>query len=322
MPSVVRLMVRAGLSPCSQETSGANPVARSYAISRSTAVVVSRTASRCVLCFAGVYLNMVKFVAKVQVEWQSKKLRENNVTVLKANLEHLFAEDEGTQAYLDCVKEYSESVPPEEVIKVIWTCMVGSVNTVGKNQMQLLQKIVKTIKQNKALLETHTKALKLELALLNCLQVTCYEDSKLLKVCLPPSLPWVPALPVHIAVRKEMHDRQRYGGACNKTTPAIHTHSSCVLQQRSGSFTSTAGKGIDSSCVCVLSFFFVRADLCGLGEAPVRHGHHRGGHDQLLVQEGQCAARPQRVPQRHPALHQVVGGGRGGRRRRVRPPPT
>ena len=70
----------------------------------------------------------------------------------------------------------------EEIIKVIWTSMVGSINTVGKNQMQMLQMIVKLIKQNKALLEAHTKSFKLELALLNCLQVTCYEDSKLLKV--------------------------------------------------------------------------------------------------------------------------------------------
>lgn len=119
---------------------------------------------------------------RLQVEWQSKKLRENNVSVLKATLEQLFVQDEGTDAYLECVKEYSATVPGEELIKVIWTCMVGSVNTVGKNQMQLLQMIVKTIKQNKELLEKYTTSLKLELALLNCLQVTCYEDSKLLKV--------------------------------------------------------------------------------------------------------------------------------------------
>ena len=48
--------------------------------------------------------------------------------------------------------------------------------------MQMLQMIVKLIKQNKALLEAYSTSLKLELALLNCLQVTCYEDSKLLKV--------------------------------------------------------------------------------------------------------------------------------------------
>jgi hypothetical protein len=117
-----------------------------------------------------------------QVEWQSKKLRDNSVVVLKANLQHLFTEDAGPEAYAECVKEYADSVPAEEIIKVIWTSMVASVNTVGKNQMQLLQMILKSIKQNKALLETYTSSLKLELALLNCLQVTCYEDSKLLKV--------------------------------------------------------------------------------------------------------------------------------------------
>jgi hypothetical protein len=119
----------------------------------------------------------------LQVEWQSKKLRENNVVLLKAHLEQLFNEDAGKEAYMESVKEYSESVPGEEIIKVIWTSMVGSINTVGKNQMQMLQMIVKLTKQNKELFEAYTKSLKLELALLNCLQVTCYEDSKLLKVC-------------------------------------------------------------------------------------------------------------------------------------------
>ena len=117
----------------------------------------------------------------LQVEWQSKKLRDNNATLLKAHLSQLFNDDAGTQAYLDCVKEYEESVPPEEAIRVIWASMVGSINTVGKNQMQMLQMIVKMAKQNKPLLEAYTKSLKQELALLNCLQVTCYEDSKLLK---------------------------------------------------------------------------------------------------------------------------------------------
>ena len=123
----------------------------------------------------------------VQVDWQLKKQRDNNVTELKANLESLFAEDQGTDAYLACVKDYKNRVPEEEIVKVIWTCLVGSVNTVGKNQMQLMQMILKAIKSNKALLEAYTTSLKLELALLNALQVTCYEDSKLLKARCGPS---------------------------------------------------------------------------------------------------------------------------------------
>lgn len=120
--------------------------------------------------------------ARVQVEWQTRKLRENNVVQLQERLQHLFAEEAGVEAYRECVAEYAATVPGENVVRVIWTSLVGSINQVGKNQMQLLQMILKAIKQNKALLEEHTKSLKLELALLNCIQVTCYEDSKLLKV--------------------------------------------------------------------------------------------------------------------------------------------
>ena len=120
--------------------------------------------------------------ARLQVEWQTRKLRENNVVQLQERLQHLFAEEAGVEAYRECVAEYSATVPGENVVRVIWTSLVGSINQVGKNQMQLLQMILKAIKQNKALLQEHTTSLKLELALLNCIQVTCYEDSKLLKV--------------------------------------------------------------------------------------------------------------------------------------------
>lgn len=116
------------------------------------------------------------------MEWQSRKLRENDVAKLQGRLHGLFAEDAGVDAYRECVNEFTGTVPDEVIVRVVWTSLVGSINQVGKNQMQLLQMIIKAIKQNKALLQEHTKTLKLELALLNCIQVTCYEDSKLLKV--------------------------------------------------------------------------------------------------------------------------------------------
>ena len=84
--------------------------------------------------------------------------------------------------YISTVKEHSSKVDPEDLIRVIWKVMIKAVNMVGKNQMQLLQMIVRSLKSNKLLIEENTKSMKQELALLNCVQVTCYEDSKLLKV--------------------------------------------------------------------------------------------------------------------------------------------
>jgi hypothetical protein len=118
----------------------------------------------------------------VQVEWQSRKLRENDVAKLQGRLQGLFSQDADSETYQECVSDFSGAVPEEDIVRVIWTSLVGSINQVGKNQMQLMQMIIKAIKQNKPLLQEHTKTLKLELALLNCIQVTCYEDSKLLKV--------------------------------------------------------------------------------------------------------------------------------------------
>lgn len=122
-------------------------------------------------------------VLRTQVEWQAKKLQENSIVQLEEALLASISEEEGVDAYLETVGEHAGSCPPEEVIKVIWKAIIGSLNMVGKNQLQLMQMILKTVKANKKLLEAYTTTAKLELALLNCVQVTCYEDSKLLKVC-------------------------------------------------------------------------------------------------------------------------------------------
>eukprot|EP01025_Chloroclados_australasicus_P008738 TRINITY_DN13199_c0_g2_i2.p1 TRINITY_DN13199_c0_g2~~TRINITY_DN13199_c0_g2_i2.p1 ORF type:complete len:506 (-),score=54.46 TRINITY_DN13199_c0_g2_i2:193-1710(-) len=116
------------------------------------------------------------------VEWQSKRAQQQSVDTLRAMLGQLFAEEAGVDAYMECVAEHSEKCPPEEIVRVLWAVMVNSLNMVGKNQMQLLQMIVRSLKNNKKLLEKYANSAKLELALLNCVQVTCYEDNKLLKV--------------------------------------------------------------------------------------------------------------------------------------------
>jgi hypothetical protein len=118
----------------------------------------------------------------VQVEWQTKKLQENSLSQLEGELLAQFQEEEGAEVYLNTVKEHSSKIEPEDIIRVIWKVMIKSLNMVGKNQMQLLQMIVKSLKTNKPLIAEYTKSMKQELALLNCVQVTCYEDSKLLKV--------------------------------------------------------------------------------------------------------------------------------------------
>lgn len=116
------------------------------------------------------------------MEWQSKRIQENSLAQLEGELLQQFEHDDGVEVYIATVKEHSAHVDPEDTIRVIWKVMIRAVNMVGKNQMQLLQMIVRSLKANKLLIEENTKSMKQELALLNCVQVTCYEDSKLLKV--------------------------------------------------------------------------------------------------------------------------------------------
>lgn len=109
-------------------------------------------------------------------------MQEKSLAQLEGELLAQFQDDTGVEAYIETVKQHSGTVAAEDVTRVIWTVLIQSLNMIGKNQMQLLQMILKSMKANKALLVEFTKTAKQELALLNCVQVTCYEDSKLLKV--------------------------------------------------------------------------------------------------------------------------------------------
>lgn len=121
------------------------------------------------------------------MDWQNKKVQENCITELRAQLLELFQadddnDDNGLAAKLECVKENTDKISGEEVVKVVWAVIVQTQNSVGKNQMQIFQMLVKAIKENLPLLQAITKSMKHELTLMNCIQTSCYEDSKLLKV--------------------------------------------------------------------------------------------------------------------------------------------
>lgn len=170
-------------------------------LSDATLCFVSANIMPCILCSMGVisvqsldtcplmydvnhYLtrHRISTTCDVQVQWQLKNMQEKSLAQLEGELMAQFQEDTGVEAYIETVKQHSGNVAAEDVTRVIWTVMIQSLNMIGKNQMQLLQMILKSMKANKALLVEFTKTAKQELALLNCVQVTCYEDSKLLKV--------------------------------------------------------------------------------------------------------------------------------------------
>lgn len=57
-----------------------------------------------------------------------------------------------------------------------------SINMTGKNQQQIMQAVLQKIKTYHKLLSTFATSAKLELSLLQVLQVQCYEDNRLLKL--------------------------------------------------------------------------------------------------------------------------------------------
>jgi hypothetical protein len=82
------------------------------------------------------------------VDWQSKKVQENSVSALHAALMETFGGGDA-EASAAAVAEHGALVPPEERVRVIWTVLVKSMNTVGKNQLQIQQMILRSIKANK-----------------------------------------------------------------------------------------------------------------------------------------------------------------------------
>lgn len=88
--------------------------------------------------------------ARVQVEWQAKKIQADSVTELHSALYEVFGGNEGLEAAQAVVAEGGKAVPPEERVRVMWTAMIKSMNTIGKNQLQIQQMILRSLKMYKA----------------------------------------------------------------------------------------------------------------------------------------------------------------------------
>jgi hypothetical protein len=64
-----------------------------------------------------------------------------------------------------------QGLPDADVVRVLWVCVMRSVNLTGKNQAQILQTIITKVKAHHKLLGTFVTNAKLELTLLVTLQV-------------------------------------------------------------------------------------------------------------------------------------------------------
>lgn len=72
--------------------------------------------------------------------------------------------------YLSCFS--LQDIPDSDIVRVIWICIMRSINMTGKNQMQIQQSIVSKIKTYHKVLAAFVTNGKLELTLLVTLQVS------------------------------------------------------------------------------------------------------------------------------------------------------
>lgn len=119
------------------------------------------------------------------VEWNTKREVESKIHELQAGLGEMISSDPPAPAseVLAFVKakKTENNLPESEILRVTWISLMSSINMTGKNQQQVLLAVVGKIKVYHKLLSTFATSGKLELFLMNVIQVYCYEDNRLLK---------------------------------------------------------------------------------------------------------------------------------------------
>ncbi|GBF95620.1 hypothetical protein Rsub_08602 [Raphidocelis subcapitata] len=120
------------------------------------------------------------------VEWNTQREMETKIAELREELSRMIEDDPPHPAaeVMAMVKtrKGEQNLPDAEVVRVIWGCLMRSINMTGKNQSQILQSIVRAIKTHHKLLAAQVTNGRLELTLLVTVQVACYEDNRLLKL--------------------------------------------------------------------------------------------------------------------------------------------
>eukprot|EP00879_Flechtneria_rotunda_P013313 GHRR01013903.1.p1 GENE.GHRR01013903.1~~GHRR01013903.1.p1 ORF type:complete len:267 (+),score=99.02 GHRR01013903.1:688-1488(+) len=120
------------------------------------------------------------------VEWNARRELDTKVAELQEGLSKMISAEPPHSAadIISYVKarKAEQNLPDVDVVRVLWICIMKSINMTGKNQSQIMQTIISKIKTYHKLLQTFVTNAKLELTLLVTLQVLCYEDNRLLKL--------------------------------------------------------------------------------------------------------------------------------------------
>ncbi|PNW82888.1 hypothetical protein CHLRE_06g298350v5 [Chlamydomonas reinhardtii] len=119
------------------------------------------------------------------VEWDVQREIDLRVSELQDALTEAIAADPplAVSEVLNIAKSKKQesNLPDGEVLRVSWLALMKSINLTGKNQQQITQALMQKLKSHGKLFATFATNAKAELALLNTIQVFCYEDTRMLK---------------------------------------------------------------------------------------------------------------------------------------------
>ncbi|KXZ51094.1 hypothetical protein GPECTOR_14g77 [Gonium pectorale] len=119
------------------------------------------------------------------VDWDVQREIDLRVTELQTALtEAIMADPPLSVAEVVTIaktKKGESNIPDGEVLRVSWLALMKSINLTGKNQQQITQSLVQKLKNYGKLFREFASNSKAELALLNTIQVFCYEDTRMLK---------------------------------------------------------------------------------------------------------------------------------------------
>jgi len=120
------------------------------------------------------------------VEWNTRREVDGKILELQDGLTDMMSQDppRSVQDLISYVKtkKQEQNLPDNDVVRVLWTCLLKTINMTGKNQQQVMQAVMQKIKAYHKLLATFVTNARLELTLMVTVQVLCYEDNRLLKL--------------------------------------------------------------------------------------------------------------------------------------------
>jgi len=126
-----------------------------------------------------------EFKIPALVQYQENKLAEEGLKELEAQLvEHLEETPNGVSEAIEMVKaaKAEKGLPDLSLISVLWSAILSPCSLGGKNQQQAQNIVLRQVKAWSKLLVAFVTTKRMEIELINQVQMHCYQENVLKKV--------------------------------------------------------------------------------------------------------------------------------------------